>query len=896
MKNVEIKMAKFEEGKTYFANGAVSAITITVIKRTAKMIQIESDDTIYVTNKRYKISENSHGEFIKLGFHAGAEWIYAVNEYNADAKAIDEQNKKAFQQRVAKMQEAYDKAWREEIMSTPLVSNEALEVATNAEIELANAEEVADEPIIKERDDARNEFDVLNQVRKVIEKDCERYERLRDRCKSGSPKRKEYSQLLADFDPIIRTFGDKFAAARDRYNKALTLRTDEERAATQKAVDKYNADLDARGINYFATVYYYPHGIEGEDMEIFYKDCKTYKEAAEFVSQEDIEGVYVGGIYDAGWKITDRNDNVIADHNTGIKEEPQMTIEIPAEGMHQIIIGDDTVKFFNGGFHSVFSTKYHMAIVRDLVGCRSYCIYNDGDTEVHNVREHAVSYDNFIETLHQRGNREKLLALRKDYIITGRLSENNSHMWYVNGKRSSQVKVWNLLRSYGLVIEEFLAENKAYINEQIAASCRQIAIEDQAEFLKLKITRDAQPCDDNDDVFSLIPDVSELNSVEDEPTPANTLTADIAKYQAAFDTARQISIRAGSGVCKINGEQIWFNYGNLRSISSEGYRAEITFNNSRKRFRYRGVVIKRADFLDAMNKEVIADEQKEIFAEFKQDYQSTDTGYFIVRIFPTFANGKSLTFSTTTDDFNHALNIINQFKTLNLRFTGLISRNIPCGEEYFRHNLRGDETINPPEIDNRPAETNEGEPINIFDGGIAEYLKHNINWAKNTLATMTGDTFTDNIGETFTRNQLEQYIVGWQNELAALERKITKPTEHTADSVMSALEIVNPIIGDKKLTRDVNTEDFQSYSGDDLRLNIFLENGNHTAVSLASGEQLIKVVRINPTKKQLRDSLKRAMEIAKANRLAARRNHDIKAENYEYELYTICQKALKEVA
>ena len=122
------------------------------------------------------------------------------------------------------------------------------------------------------------------------------------------------------------------------------------------------------------------------------------------------------------------------------------------------------------------------------------------------------------------------------------------------------------------------------------------------------------------------------------------------------------------------------------------------------------------------------------------------------------------------------------------------------------------------------------------------------------------------------------------------------PTEHTADSVMSALEIVNPIIGDKKLTRDVNTEGFQSYSGDDLRLNIFLENGNHTAVSLASGEQLIKVVRINPSKKQLRDSLKRAMEIAKANRLAARKSHDIKAENYEYELYTICQKALKEVA
>lgn len=391
------------------------------------------------------------------------------------------------------------------------------------------------DPIIIERETARNEYDQFNAVRKVIEKDCERFERLRDRCKSGSPKHKEYNQLLADFDPIIRAFGQKFIAAQDRYNKSLTLRTDEEKAATQKAIDEHNADLDARGIKYFATVYYYPNGIEGEDMSTFEKDCTSLDEANAFVSQEDIDGVYVGGIYDAGWQITDRNHNLIADHITGIKEEQPMTIEIPAEGTHEFTIGDDTVCFFNGKFHSVFSAKYHMAIVRDLVGCFSYCIYNDGDTEVFNVREHAVSYDNFMETLHQRGNREKLLAVRKKYIITDRLSANNSSMWYVNGKRSSQVKVWNLLQSYGLTLAEFLAEEEAYINECIAASCKQIAIKDQADFLYDKIKRECASIDDSttdrDEVFNLLPDLD--NDVEKVWLTRGELDDLTAKFRAA---------------------------------------------------------------------------------------------------------------------------------------------------------------------------------------------------------------------------------------------------------------------------------------------------------------------------------------------------------------------------
>ncbi len=63
-------------------------------------------------------------------------------------------------------------------------------------------------------------------------------------------------------------------------------------------------------------------------------------------------------------------------------------------------IGDDTVKFFGGKFFSVFSRKYHGAIVN--AGCLHYCVFNDGDTEVYDVSGHEVSYDEFMQIMTER--------------------------------------------------------------------------------------------------------------------------------------------------------------------------------------------------------------------------------------------------------------------------------------------------------------------------------------------------------------------------------------------------------------------------------------------------------------------------------------------------------------
>ena len=72
---------------------------------------------------------------------------------------------------------------------------------------------------------------------------------------------------------------------------------------------------------------------------------------------------------------------------------------IPAEGMYTVTIADDTVTFLNGNFYSVFSAKYHAALVHKLNGIISYRLCN---SEKENNFEYEVSYANFIRTLAER--------------------------------------------------------------------------------------------------------------------------------------------------------------------------------------------------------------------------------------------------------------------------------------------------------------------------------------------------------------------------------------------------------------------------------------------------------------------------------------------------------------
>ena len=236
---------------------------------------------------------------------------------------------------------------------------------------------------------------------------------------------------------------------------------------------------------------------------------------------------------------------------------------------------------------------------------------------------------------------------------------------------------------------EYHAEPEAIKGYTVRYYDEPMAVYDTLEQVKVAIEQFKAAITNNADSFTF-PAIEELNT---PPT-------DIAKYQAVFDKARKDSIANDMKLkcLDINGETIYFRDGELTAIDAKHYQSKIIFDrDGRKRFYYRGIVEERADMLEYFSNGVIADEQKEIFAEFYADYQSRYDGYFELKIRPAFANGSGGLFFTTADDFNHALEVIELFKTLDLPFIGTIKRNVPFGEEYYQHHLDGSEVINPPQ-------------------------------------------------------------------------------------------------------------------------------------------------------------------------------------------------------
>ena len=327
--------------------------------------------------------------------------------------------------------------------------------------------------------------------------------------------------------------------------------------------------------------------------------------------------------------------------------------------------------------------------------------------------------------------RKKFLAVKKAYDITNRLSSNNSRLWYVDGKRSNRVRVSRILQNYGLTVAEFLTER-------------------QADYISDKHNREVKPCDDSDDVFNLLPELDEFNDDDDELVDheisfEELLSAKIAAFEAA-QPAEVKELNAQLAKSKLQSPTLWvkifdgcgnfyrgaFGRGVLSAVrveyhaepeaikgytvryydepmavydtleqvkvAIEQFKAAIT--NNADSFTFPAIEelnTPPTDMLEYFSNGVIADEQKEIFAEFYADYQSRYDGYFALKIRPAFANGSGGLFFTTADDFNHALEVIELFKTLDLPFIGTIKRNVPFGEEYYQHHLDGSEVINPPQ-------------------------------------------------------------------------------------------------------------------------------------------------------------------------------------------------------
>ena len=178
--------------------------------------------------------------------------------------------------------------------------------------------------------------------------------------------------------------------------------------------------------------------------------------------------------------------------------------------------------------------------------------------------------------------RELFLEAKKE--ITYKLNARGAKIWYISypqydirgeyightpALKCTRKEVVAYLRDNycGLTVDDFLAEQKAWIDEETTKAIIKMNIDDQAEHVSDKVACEVKPCDDNDDVFALLPELDELNDVS-EP-----ITVEEKFVNAYGKTFRVINI---------DGERVSFVDGEVNVISSHKYNAH--FNRRTKKY------------------------------------------------------------------------------------------------------------------------------------------------------------------------------------------------------------------------------------------------------------------------------------------------------------------------
>ena len=91
--------------------------------------------------------------------------------------------------------------------------------------------------------------------------------------------------------------------------------------------------------------------------------------------------------------------------------------------------------------------------------------------------------------------------------LTYTVGTNGKAYWFEFGRRTTQKRAQEILAEYGLTIEEYIGNLDTFHDEALQRYSKSL-------YVKTKIWYDRQPLND-DDVFNLLPEVSELNDVDE---------------------------------------------------------------------------------------------------------------------------------------------------------------------------------------------------------------------------------------------------------------------------------------------------------------------------------------------------------------------------------------------
>ena len=140
---------------------------------------------------------------------------------------------------------------------------------------------------------------------------------------------------------------------------------------------------------------------------------------------------------------------------------------------------------------------------------------------------------------------EKFLAAKQE--ITYDTNASGAKIWKQNRAKITKDNAAKILANYGLTIDSYLAAQKAWVDREVGKACTQMRIDDQAEHVRKKVFAECKPLDDNS-VWKLIPDTTELNDSDTEPaetesdSKANNV-GDLSDKAIALFNSRLVAFR-----------------------------------------------------------------------------------------------------------------------------------------------------------------------------------------------------------------------------------------------------------------------------------------------------------------------------------------------------------------
>lgn len=196
---------------------------------------------------------------------------------------------------------------------------------------------------------------------------------------------------------------------------------------------------------------------------------------------------------------------------------------------------------------------------------------------------------------------------------------------------------------------------------------------------------------------------AEFDANEEIINCTNEIIISDAAYRQMIDTELYNAARAaGNYVLTINGERVIFeNHKIVRIDAKSKYGLNMRVVNGRKQFRRYNYVIARATVAKMYMDSELAAVQEKKFREFFIKDGAAKKGFFAVKVYVTFDDGREHIYANYFDRWDEAKAYVETVKEFvgNVQCEIYIQRDEQCGKMYYHRDAQGTETYDLPNTD-----------------------------------------------------------------------------------------------------------------------------------------------------------------------------------------------------